>query len=76
MTTTQRVSYLAAALWILAGLLAWTAVAVRYARRGEMNWAIAAAGLFLFAAGLSAWLRARQLPITSADDDRSRTPPA
>ena len=76
MTTTRRVSYVAAALWIFAGLLAWTAVAVRYARRGEMNWAIAAAGLFLFAGGLSGWLRARQSPATSTDDDRSRTPPA
>ena len=75
MTTTRRVSYVAAALWIFAGLLAWTAVAVRYARSGEMNWAIAAAGLFVFAAGLSAWLRARQ-PLATADDDRSRTPPA
>lgn len=76
MTTTRRVSYVAAALWILAGLLAWTAVAIRYARSGEMNWAIAAAGVFLFAAGLSAWLRARQALATTADDDRSRTPPA
>jgi uncharacterized membrane protein YhaH (DUF805 family) len=75
MTKPSRLSYLTTALWILAALLAWTAVAIRYARDGEMNWAIAAAGVFLFAAGLSAWFRARQLSATSLSDDRSRTPP-
>jgi hypothetical protein len=59
MTNSRRVSQVAAGLWILAALLAWTAVAVRYARSGEANWGIAAAGLFLFAAGLSSWFRTR-----------------
>jgi hypothetical protein len=75
MTNQARGSFLAAALWILAGVLAWVAVAVGYARRAEMSWATAAAGLFFFAAGVSAWLRARQSSATSADADRSGTPP-
>jgi hypothetical protein len=76
MTTPSRLAYLTTGLWILAAVLAWTAVGIRYARDGEMNWAIAAAGVFLFAAGLSAWFRARQVSATSGDHDRSRTPHA
>lgn len=75
MASDARGSRVAAILWIIASVLAWAAVAIRYVRRDEVNWALAAAGLFFFAAGLSASFRARQASAASADADRSPRPP-
>jgi len=55
-------SRLAAALWIAAAVLALGAAGVGYARRGEMRWAVAAAGVFCAVMAVSAWTRGRQPP--------------
>ena len=48
---------LAGTLWFVAALLAWIAVAIRYLRGGELDWKIAAAGLFCAAMGWGALTR-------------------
>lgn len=48
---------LAAVLWFIAAMLAWTAVAVRYFRGGEIKWSLIAAGLACVAMGVSALAR-------------------
>ena len=57
-------------MWTLAGLLAWTGVAVRYFGDGGMNWSVAAAGLFCIAMGIGAWTRRPIEPV-----DGGGTPP-
>jgi hypothetical protein len=59
MTAQRSASRLAAGLWFVAALLAWTAAAVRFARRGEASWGIVAAGLLCLAMGVGAWTRAK-----------------
>lgn len=50
---------LAAIMWFVAATLAWAAVAIRYARRDELTWTWAAAGLFFLIMGFSALKRSR-----------------
>lgn len=50
---------LGAVLGFVAALLAWGAVAVRYARQSTIDWGTAAAGLFIAAFAFSAWSRSR-----------------
>jgi hypothetical protein len=47
-------------LWIVAAVLAWTAVAIRYGGQGQFEWRLAAAGLFCFLMGVSTWVRSRR----------------
>jgi hypothetical protein len=47
----------AATLWLVAALLAWSAVAIGFTRRGEMSWSLAAAGLFCAVIGVASWTR-------------------
>lgn len=58
---------LGAIMWFVASLLAWSAVAIRYVRRDEMRWTLAAAGLFFLIMGFSALKRSR-----AADSARTR----
>lgn len=61
----QRVaSRLAAVLWLIAALLAWTALAVRYARGEGFRWSLAAAGLFFVAFAVDGWRRWRAAQVT------------
>ena len=46
-----------AALWLVAGLLAWIAFAIALVRTNEIQWSLLAAGLFCEAMGFSAWRR-------------------
>ena len=46
-----------AVLWCVAAVLAWTAVAIRRYRGGEIEWSLVAAGLFCAAMGIGAWTR-------------------
>jgi hypothetical protein len=57
---------LAAGLWFLAAVLAFISVGLRATRGREVNWAVAAGGLFCFVMGISALTRARKLPASSA----------
>lgn len=50
---------LAAILGLIAAILAWSAVAVRYFTDATINWSTAAAGLFMAAMALGAWTRSR-----------------
>jgi hypothetical protein len=59
MTQQRPASRLVAVLWTLAALLAWTAVAIRYAREGTIDWRAAAAGLLCAAFAVGAWNRLR-----------------
>lgn len=69
MAERERGAQMAAILWLIAGALAWIAVAIRYFRRDEVSWTWAAAGVFLFVMGISAWTRARRGdPATSRRD--------
>ena len=52
-------SRLASLLGLVAALLAWSAVAVRYARQGTVDWGIVAAGAFCAALAFSARARGR-----------------
>ena len=52
-------SRVVAGLWLVAGILAWTAVAIGASRGRGVNWSIAAAGLFCVAMGIGAWARTR-----------------
>jgi TRAP-type C4-dicarboxylate transport system permease small subunit len=64
---------LAAILWFVAGGLAWLAVVVRYARRDEVSWAWAAAGLLFLIMGFAALKRSRATdaaPRPGADTER------
>lgn len=47
--THSKTGRLARILGIVAGLLAWTAVGVGYARSGELRWGLLAAGVFVAA---------------------------
>ena len=53
----RNANRLIAGMWTLAGLLAWTAVGIRYFDTGAMNWLTAGAGLFCIGMGLAAWSR-------------------
>ena len=50
---------LAAALWFVAAVLAWTAVGIRYLRGGDLEWKLIAAGLFCAAMGANTFIRSR-----------------
>jgi hypothetical protein len=50
---------LAAALWFVAAVLAWTAVVIRYVRGGDLEWKLIAAGLFCAAMGANSFFRSR-----------------
>jgi hypothetical protein len=65
---------LAAVLWLVAGVLAWIAVGIRYYRRDEVSWALAAAGLACVAMGVNAWTRSRR--DASLPGSRDRGPAA
>ena len=73
MTPRRNANRLIAGMWTLAGLLAWTAVGIRYFDTGSMNWSIAAAGLFCIAMGLGAWTR-RSPDASAAPDIRDTSP--
>ena len=63
---------MAVVLWVLAALLAWTAVAVRYYRSDDIKWSLILAGLACAVMGGSAWTRrsrARDSPTTGRDRD-------
>ena len=51
--------WLAPLLWLIAAVLAWTAAGVRSARGQDVNWAIAAAGLFWAILAVNGWKRWR-----------------
>ena len=53
---------LAAVLWSVAASLAFLAVGIRYLSDQEMNWAVAAGGLFCIGMGVSAWKRSQPRP--------------
>jgi uncharacterized membrane protein YfcA len=57
MTETRTPLRLAAVLGFVAVVLAESAVVARYLRTGDVDWRIAAAGLFIGALALSAWTR-------------------
>ena len=59
---------LGAILGFIAALLAESAVVVRYARTGIIDWRIAAAGLFIAALALSAWTRSGPRAAGSSPD--------
>jgi hypothetical protein len=75
MTPRRNANRLIALMWTLAGLLAWTAVGIRYFAEDTMNWPIAAAGLFCIALGLGAWTR-RSTDAVGPADGRGRPPSA
>jgi hypothetical protein len=60
-------------MWLLAGLLSWTAVGIRYFDTGAMNWSIAAAGLFCIAMSVGAWTR-RSTDASAPIDTRDTSP--
>jgi TRAP-type C4-dicarboxylate transport system permease small subunit len=59
MAATPSAMRLAAVLGIVAALLAWTAVAVRYVRHATIDWSTVAAGLFIAAVAFGAWAKSR-----------------
>ena len=73
MAQRRNANRLIAGMWTLAGLLAWTAVGIRYFGTGTMNWTIAAAGLFCIAMGLGAWTR-RSTDAPGATDAQDTAP--
>jgi hypothetical protein len=56
---------LAAGLWFVAAVLALIAVGIRVGRGREINWGVAAGGVFCVVMGVSAVTRARKLPDAS-----------
>ena len=65
---------LVAVMWMVAAVLAWSAVAIRYFAGDSVDWPIAAAGLFCAAMGLGAWTRARAR--TAPEAEGPGVPPA
>ncbi|HEU4928910.1 MAG TPA: hypothetical protein VFU38_03700 [Candidatus Krumholzibacteria bacterium] len=65
MTEKTSGSRLAAILWFVAAALAYTAVGIRFVRDREMNWSLAAGGLFCVVMGIAAVARNRQPPARS-----------
>jgi len=57
---------LAAGLWFLAAVLAFIAVGIRATRGRDVNWAVAAGGLFCLVMGINALARARKSPTPSS----------
>ncbi len=53
---------LAAVLWVVAAGLAFLAVGIRYSADREMNWPIAAGGVFCLAMAVTAWTRSQSRP--------------
>ena len=53
-------------MWLLAGILAWAAVGIRYFGEGRMNWTTAAIGFLCIAMGIAAWKR-RSIAATAPD---------
>jgi hypothetical protein len=51
---------LAAGLWFIAALLAWAAVAIGFARRGEITWSFLVVGFAFAIMGITAWARTRK----------------
>lgn len=57
--TRPNTGTITAALWFIAGALAWIAVIIRYTRGAELSWTWAAAGLICIVLGISALKRSR-----------------
>ena len=56
----------ATALWPFVAALSFSAAVVRHVKSGEVNWGIAAAGVFLLAMGISSLSRPRAARIAIA----------
>jgi hypothetical protein len=52
----------AAVLWSVAAGLAFVAVGIRYSSDREVNWPVAAGGLFCLGMGVTAWKRSQPQP--------------
>ena len=70
----RNANRLIAGMWTLAGLLAWTAVGIRYFAEGGRKWPIAAAGFFCIALGIGSWTRRSIDPVGPAN--RGGRPPS
>ena len=65
-------SWIVPLMWMIAAVLSWIAAGVRYARGGDFNWPIAAAGLFWAVLALNGWNRWRAS--ASAEASAASTP--
>jgi hypothetical protein len=71
----RGISRLVPLLWMVAALLAWTSVAIRYFGGEGVEWRGAAAGLFCAGMGLAAWSRAKPR-VTPQGGEGPGVPPA
>ena len=67
-------SRVVAIMWIVAAVLAWSAVAITYFGGGGVNWTVAAGGLFCAVMGIGSWMRAKANVAPGAGGPR--VPPA